>query len=112
VLPTAVMVILGHNYNLFLSFRGGKGLACMIGSLLVISPMAFVYVFAVIGLIALLIRDVNTAAGIGVFSLPFVLWFQEGHWLFPVFGVVIALLVASKHRNDFHNFSERRRKTA
>lgn len=111
-LPAAFMAILGHNYNLFLRLKGGKGLASLIGSLYIISPMAFIYVFAVIGLIALLLRDANTAAGIGVFSLPFFLWLLEGHWLFPVFGVAIALLVASKHLNDFHNFSERRRKKA
>ncbi|MDY6827554.1 MAG: glycerol-3-phosphate acyltransferase [Bacillota bacterium] len=112
ILPAALLAVLGHNYNLFLKFKGGKGLACLIGSMLVISSLSIVFMFAVVGVIAVLIRDANTAAGIGVFSLPFFLWFLEGHWFFPVFGVAIALLVASKHRGDFHNYSERRKKMA
>jgi len=39
-LMTAVFfLILGHNYSLFLKFRGGRGLASFLGVLLVINPL-------------------------------------------------------------------------
>lgn len=35
-----IWVVLGHNYNAFLSFKGGRGLASSVGALSAISPFA------------------------------------------------------------------------
>lgn len=43
---TAASVVLGHMFPFYMRFRGGKGLACMGGSLLAYSPLAFLIILA------------------------------------------------------------------
>jgi acyl phosphate:glycerol-3-phosphate acyltransferase len=104
------MVVLGHNYNVFLGFKGGKGLACLLGAMLLISPITILYVLGLIILIVLIIRDTNTAAGLGIIALPVVLGLQKGHWLFAAFGLAVALLVLSKYPRDFRAYRAGRRR--
>lgn len=45
-LIAAFFVVLGHNYSLFMRFKGGRGLASAAGALLVVQPLAVpVYLF-------------------------------------------------------------------
>jgi acyl phosphate:glycerol-3-phosphate acyltransferase len=39
-LTAALFVVIGHNYSIFLKFKGGRGLAAAAGALLVIQPIA------------------------------------------------------------------------
>lgn len=105
-----VVVVLGHNYNVFLAFKGGKGLACLLGAMLLISPVTILYVLGLIILIALIIRDTNTATGLSIIALPVVLGLQKGHWLFAAFGLAAALIVISKYPRDFRAYRAGRRK--
>lgn len=43
----AIMVMVGHNWSVYIKFKGGKGVACFIGGLLVIN-----WVAALIGMVA------------------------------------------------------------
>ena len=106
----AFMAILGHNFNLFLGFKGGKGLGCLIGSLLLISPVTILYLFAFIAILALILRDTNTAAGLGIFALPLVLGLQKDHWIFYLAGTAMAILIMIKHLKDFRAYRDGRRK--
>ncbi|MCL5021280.1 MAG: glycerol-3-phosphate acyltransferase [Bacteroidetes bacterium] len=46
-LIAALFIVIGHNYSLFMRFRGGRGLAAAAGALLVVQPLAVpVYLFA------------------------------------------------------------------
>ncbi len=111
-LLAAFLVILGHNYNIFLGFKGGKGLGCLIGALLVILPVTIIYVFVLVAVLALLLRDTNTAAGLGILSLPIFLGLQKGEWPFFLAGAAIAALIMIKHLHDFRAYRQGRRKLA
>lgn len=39
-LMAALFVVIGHNYSVFMRFKGGRGLAAAAGALLVIAPLA------------------------------------------------------------------------
>ncbi len=108
-LLAAFLVVLGHNYNIFLGFKGGKGLAALAGVLLYISPMIFLYTLILVIVLVLLIRDVNTTFGVAVFSLPLFFYFQTGSIYYVLTGLAIALIVAVKHLNDFRAYREGRR---
>ncbi len=104
------LVVLGHNFSVFLRFRGGKGLASLAGALLVLSPAAAPYVLGSIIVLALLLRDTNTAGSLGVLSLPVTLGLQFGHGFFFLVGAAISLLVLVKSRRDFRAYARGRRK--
>ncbi len=80
-LTAALFVVVGHNYSVFMKFRGGRGLAAAAGALLVIVPLAVpvylavyfvlrgvgmkLYLSSVIGILfagAVLIRGVTPGA--------------------------------------------------
>lgn len=111
VLPvlSVFLVILGHNYNIFLGFKGGKGLASLLGSLLILSPITIPYVLSVMIIIALICRDTNTAAGLGILSLPIFLVFDKGGWVSFLIGMAISLLIMIKHLRDFRAYLQGRR---
>lgn len=109
-LAAALFVVLGHNFNVFLGFRGGKGLGSLVGAMVLITPLAVLYSIVIIILIIFVLRDTNTAAGIGVFSLPIFLFLEKDHWAYLVIGIAIALTVAVKHGRDFKAYRQGRRK--
>lgn len=102
-------VILGHNYNPFLGFQGGKGLAAGLGGAVVLSPPVAAIMLLIVALAALLLRDANTGAGIGMAALPVVFWFLYRDWLWILGGVAVAGLIILKHRHDFQAYRAGRR---
>jgi len=108
-LLAAFLVVLGHNYNIFLGFKGGKGLAALAGALIIISPLTIIYALILIAAIAFLVRDTNTAFGVGVLFLPALLYFQTGSIIYVLTGLAIALIIAAKHIKDFQAYREGRR---
>lgn len=65
-------VILGHNYPIFLKFKGGKGVATSIGVMLIISPAVSLICF-VIGLcLAFFTRMVSLGSITGMVLAPIV----------------------------------------
>lgn len=108
-LLSAFLVVLGHNYSIFLRFKGGKGLAALAGVLFATSPVTFLYALILVIVFVLLIRDVNTTFGVAVFSLPVLFYFQTGNIYYVLTYLAIAFIVALKHANDFKAYREGRR---
>lgn len=106
----ALGCVLGHNFTPFLRFKGGKGLAAALGAMLVLSPKACVYVIPVMAAAALLLKDANTGAGIGVLFLPAVIWRLTGEPGWSIIGAGISAAIAVKHVDDFKAYLVRRRK--
>ncbi len=102
-------VILGHNYNPFLGFQGGKGLAAGLAGAAVLSLPAAAIMLLIVALSALLLRDANTGAGAGVTALPVVFWLLHRDWLWALVGAAVAALIILKHRYDFKAYRAGRR---
>ena len=62
---TVVSVVIGHNWPVFLRFRGGKGAATILGISLVILPQLTLIALGPTLLISLLTRNVVTGVGVG-----------------------------------------------
>ncbi|MDR1789851.1 MAG: glycerol-3-phosphate acyltransferase, partial [Opitutaceae bacterium] len=70
----AAAVVLGHIWPLFLNFRGGKGVAPLIGAWLVLCPAALVPVL-LLGLAAYaVVRSFSMAGLAGLCALPVSTW--------------------------------------
>lgn len=109
-LTSGLFTVIGHNWPIFLKFKGGKGVATTIGILLLISPFSLLILYLIaIPIIILIINDSYMSASIGFLILPLILWFLEKNIWFVIFGILIALIIVIRHLNDIRTYFEGRR---
>lgn len=75
VMMSLVLVILGHNFNIFLKFKGGRGLATAAGAYFMINPLIVIH-WAVSWLIGFFVirRNVHVANVIATVATPVLLF--------------------------------------
>jgi glycerol-3-phosphate acyltransferase PlsY len=103
-LLAAFFVIAGHNWPVFLRFRGGRGVATFLGALLPVAPAAAIFGAEVLLIVAVSTRYMSVGSIAGAFAawailIPLTLF--EGFP--PIFlGVVLAaaLVVVYQHRDN------------
>jgi glycerol-3-phosphate acyltransferase PlsY len=103
VLATGVAAVIGHNWPVFLNFRGGRGESTTIGVLLALLtlPMLIIAVPAITA--HLILRDTTKAAAFIFVPLPLVCW-----WL-GVSGALIAYSIGLPSLVGFTHFLRTRR---
>jgi acyl phosphate:glycerol-3-phosphate acyltransferase len=109
-LLAGLLAVIGHNYNIFLGFKGGKGLASLAGILILLAPMTIPYLLLLYLILILLIKDSNAAAGVGILALPVFMGLNMTSPASYYFGAAIALVIFLKHRPDFKAYRAGRRK--
>jgi len=93
--------IIGHNWPIFLRFKGGKGVAVTAGVFLALTPIPFLLsLFVMIGIIALT-RYVSLGSIVAAGSLPFfVFWLKNNARFYLFLSIIAALFILFKHRNN------------
>ncbi|MFQ5885727.1 MAG: glycerol-3-phosphate acyltransferase [Anaerolineae bacterium] len=75
-LAAGLAAVAGHNWPFYLGFKGGRGLATMLGILLVVLPWGALWLLVTLGL-GRLLRYTALGALVGVAALPFLSWITE-----------------------------------
>jgi glycerol-3-phosphate acyltransferase PlsY len=116
LLISAVCAVLGHNYTVWLNFKGGKGIATSAGVLAAVVPIPFLCILTVWILTLITTRYVSLASILAALSLPLSVWLTGGSltWII-VTGAMTALAVGRHHGNirrllngTEHRFSRKR----
>ena len=98
--------IVGHNFSLFLRFKGGKGVATSIGVLLIYSPMVGVLT-VILWLVVILITRYSSLAAIVSFGvLPlgiYILDYSQGKL---IISILIAFLLIFRHTDNIKRLLE------
>jgi glycerol-3-phosphate acyltransferase PlsY len=68
------VVVLGHNFPLWLGFKGGKGGAPLIGTLIYLMPWGIPIGLSIFLLLLMIIRFPTLSYGIALLSFPFIAW--------------------------------------
>ena len=68
------VAIVGHNWPVFLKFRGGKGAATTLGVLLALAPLEFAIAFVIIAIAVLFTSNVTLGITAGLVFMPLILW--------------------------------------
>lgn len=93
----AIAAVVGHCYPVWLGFRGGKGVATLMGVTLGLSPIAGL-VFAVVWLGTLALTRISSLSGmLAAISVP-VSFALLPMWSEVMAGIGLALLVLWRHR--------------
>ena len=89
--------ILGHNFSLFLRFRGGKGVATSLGVLVIYSPQVAILTL-IIWLVAALITKYSSLGAIVSFGLlPVNVFLFDPVGIKVLISALITLLILAKH---------------
>lgn len=93
-----IAAISGHNWSVFMGFKGGRGVATGLGVIALLAPQVTAIVFVVWCLIVFLTRYVSLASIVAAALVPPMMWWfnagQETLW----FGVAAAAFVIIRHR--------------
>ena len=102
MLGLGFMSVLGHLFPLYVGFRGGKGIATLLGVVIALHSGAALLSLAVFAGFLLSTRIVSISSMAAALSLP--LWliyrFQEPSEVLIIFSCAIALLVLVTHRKN------------
>ena len=92
--------ILGHNFPIWLKFKGGKGVASAFGFVLVLTPKIALLALLIWLIMAVLFRYSSLSAITAVLFVPFFTYYisDEIHTIFYTF---IVLLILVRHHANF-----------
>lgn len=99
---TALGALLGHNYSLFLGFKGGKGVATALGLLIFMMPKVAIASFGIWLVCVLLTRYVSLGSIMAAIFTPPLAWYLGYPSAYVIFSVVAAFFVVLRHKENIH----------
>ena len=102
VLTAAIGAVIGHNWMVWLKFKGGRGMGTTMGTLAVLTPVygyavpEFLIFLSITVILMVITRNVALSMGTGLVVLPFLAWLGMKDGMFVVWSVIVGLLVALK----------------
>ena len=95
----ALAAVVGHIYPVYFKFKGGKGVATMMGVLVMLSFWVGIIAAAICGAVAYFTRYASLASLIAAVAAPILMILVGNHlYTFPVF--VITVLICYAHREN------------
>jgi acyl phosphate:glycerol-3-phosphate acyltransferase len=96
----AVIAVMGHMYPVWLSFKGGKGVATGAGAFIPILPVAAISGLVTFGVVARLTRYASVGSIAGASALPVVALLMRAPMPSCAAAAVAAGLIVWKHREN------------
>ena len=99
--------VVGHNWPIFLGFKGGKGTATTLGVLLALLPRELAISLAIIAVVIIITSNVRLGVTVGLAFLPLIVWqFNEPGMLIaysaalPLFLIIQSLTSFQRDMTD------------
>ncbi|GAV21332.1 glycerol-3-phosphate acyltransferase PlsY [Mariprofundus micogutta] len=96
----ATATFVGHLYPVYLGFKGGKGVATMLGAMLPWQPLAAGIGFFLWLVLIMISRYVSLSSVIAALVLPFLVWWTGGSIPALIVSMIFASLVTLKHASN------------
>ena len=94
------MAIIGHNFPIWLKFKGGKGVASAFGFILVMTPKVALFALAVWVIMAFIFRYSSLSAITAAALVPLFTFFYEAP-VYTIFYTALVVLVLVRHHANF-----------
>lgn len=98
--------IVGHNWPVFLNFRGGKGIATSFGVLLVLFPLISFILFVAGVIVIAITKYVSLGSITAAVLFPILLAIFGYGWRIMLFGVAVGGLALYRHRSNISRLLE------
>jgi len=102
VAVAALAALVGHNWSLFLGWRGGAGVGTTLGGLLILEPVTTLVVALSGFLVAIISRYVSLGSLVFAFLIPLALLgqrlFFRGSWEHLAYGILAGGIIVFAHR--------------
>lgn len=95
-----ILAIAGHSWSVFLSFKGGKGVATGLGVIAALMPMVTLIVFAVWFAIVYFTGYVSLGSIVGAALVPILALFFGLHTEFLILGLIAAVFIIYRHKSN------------
>ena len=102
MLALGLVAVLGHIFPIYVGFRGGKGIASLLGVIIAIHPLASLFSVIVFVICLIISRFVSLSSIISACSFPLLLIFHfknENNSLL-IFSFMVAILVIFTHKKN------------
>jgi acyl phosphate:glycerol-3-phosphate acyltransferase len=100
VAATALATVLGNTYNVFLRFRGGKGVATSFGVFLVVDPLVTMLAVAVFAITLWTARYVSLASVSAVATAPLLVIARGADFVDLLLAFTVASIVIVRHADN------------
>lgn len=94
--------VLGHIFPVYVGFRGGKGIATLLGIVVAIHPYAALLSIATFAVIFIISRYVSLSSMLASLAFPFwiIFKYKETELSMIIFSVAVAILVLITHQKN------------
>jgi glycerol-3-phosphate acyltransferase PlsY len=96
----ALSVVIGHNYPVFLKFKGGKGIATTAGVLLALSPILLLVQVGLMALIVWITKYVSLGSVVNAILLPILIaiFYRPFSGILVAATVLMGMMAVFRHR--------------
>lgn len=98
-----ILAVIGHVFPVYVGFKGGKGVATLLGMVLAIQPQAALICIFIFIIVLLLFKYVSLGSMIAAVAFPLLLLMPRFHPdkpILTIFGFLLAALVIYTHRKN------------
>ena len=96
-MAAGVIAVLGHNYPVWLKFKGGKGGATAIGVALYFIPWGWLIGIGIFAVLLAVTRVPTISYGLAMVSFPFISWLIYDDGRLVIFTIVVVLMPFIKY---------------
>lgn len=100
------LAVVGHNWSIFLGFKGGKGVATIAGMLFTVRPGVALILLLIWLIVLVVFRYISLASIATASALPLVLLFLKAGWAEFILGTVIAVFTVYRHRSNIERLRQ------
>ena len=93
-------VVAGHNWSIFLKFKGGKGVATTYGFVAMVSPFSFLIGFGVFLIISIFTRLLSLGSLIGSLVVVIMTFVFKSNLNFIILNIIFTVLLFIRHREN------------